>query len=235
MICISIFDKTEKNRKLLRDWIADYTMKKEIDIDLLWFTKEITIEKFKAFAFKSQLALVSVDDASGIRFGKMLYSFNPECRIIYYSSKEFDISKLLFTRPAGVFLRREGNLRFMSVLNNAIEEIKQSSNIFVFETRGMINLIPMTHILYLQSDLKYVIIHTLDEEIRIYSKLSQLAEKLNNEFVRIHKSFIVNFRFIESVNKKQHTVNISNGQELPVSAVNYDSALKKIRKLGALI
>lgn len=235
MLCISIFDKTEKNRNLLRDWIADYIMKKEIDINLLWFTKEITIEKFKAFAFKSQLALVSIDDASGIRFGKMLHLLNPECRIIYYCSKDYDISKLLFTRPAGIFFWQEGYLRFLSVLDNIIEEIKRSSNIFLYETRGMIYLIPMAHILYFQSDLKYVIIHTLDEEIRIYSKLSPVEELLSNDFMRIHKSYIVNSRFIKCVNKKDHTVIISNGEVLPISAINYDSSLDKIRKLKSEI
>lgn len=231
MICAAVYEKTEQNRKLLRDWIADYIMQKEMDIDILWFTKDISIEKLSAFASKIQLAFVSTDNASGIVFGKMLYSLNPECRIIYYSSKDFDIRQLLCTRPAGLYFWSEGKKRFLSALDMVINEIKRSSDVFVCETRGALHLIPMAHIKYLQSDLKYVIIHTLDGEIRVYSKLSPLADKLSNDFVRIHKSYIVNIRFIKSVNKKDHTVIISNDEVLPISAVNYDSSLDKIRKL----
>lgn len=232
MICTAIYDKNEKNRKTLRDWITEYLMQQEMDMDVLWLTKEIIIEKLCSLSYRMQIAFISLEDGFGVSLGKMLYSVNPECRIIYYASKDYDIKQLLSTRPIGYYLLSEGKQQFFSVFSKVFDEMRSSINVFSFETRGEIHFIPMRQILYLQSDLKYAIIHTLNGESKLYSKLSPLEKKLSNDFVRIHKSFIVNSAFVSCISKKEHTVLLKNGEVLPISAVNYDSSLDKFRKLN---
>ena len=94
--------------------------------------------------------------------------------------------------------------------------------------------IPLAHILYLQSDLKYVEVRTASGEgLRLFSRLSPLEPRLDGRFVRIHKSYIVNSRYVESVDKAAHLVRLSGGEALPVSDAWYGRAMERLRALKA--
>ncbi len=231
MIFTAVFDTKELNRKLIREWIAAYLISKEMDMNVLWFTKTSSERKIKELVSDIQIALISLDDNYGKSIGEHLYRLNPECRIIYYSSKPQELSSLMTTRPVGFFLWNEGKDAFSKKLDEVVYELFQSNNVFHHETKSEIFLIPYRNILYFQSDLKHVIVHNVSgNNSEFFSKLSHLEEKLTKDFVRIHKSYIVNSYYVDCVSKKNHTVELLNGEILPISTANYEATLKKFRK-----
>lgn len=232
MICTSVYDTNQKNRNQIREWIVDYLIRVGMDMDILWFTKGFSEEKIHK-PIVMHIALVSLDDEAGFEIGKKLYKMNPECRILYYSARQQDVPALLPTRPICVYLWHEGKEVFQQKLRMVLDDISHSQNNFYLETRKDIFFIPYRDILYLQSDLKHVRIHSLDTTENIISaKLSQLEPKLDSHFVRIHKSYIVNSCHVRSIDKKNHTVMLLNGEVLPISDAQYDAAVKKFRDLG---
>jgi two-component system LytT family response regulator len=65
-----------------------------------------------------------------------------------------------------------------------------------------IKLIPVTEIVYFRSSDKYVEVHTRGKTYLITRSLSQLESELSaDEFVRVHRSVIVNLDFIEEFAK----------------------------------
>ena len=67
-------------------------------------------------------------------------------------------------------------------------------------------------------------------EKQILAKLSEMEPLAGDAFVRIHKSYIVNSYYVDCVRKKNHTVELLNGEILPISTANYEATLKKFRK-----
>jgi len=95
---------------------------------------------------------------------------------------------------------------------------------FVYEFNQETRRFRHAEILYFESALRLVTIHTKNTTDKFYGKLDEI-EKKSPLFVRIHKSFLVNKKHIRSL--AADTVILSSGEVLPVSR-------KYSARLGAL-
>ena len=236
MICAAVFETDERVRELLREWMVEYLIQENRELNLLWFTQDVTEEKLEKYAKKISFAVISLDREEGRKAGELLYRLNPECRLAYYRCASCALEPLLPTRPSAFFLRKDekGKEELQKVLGRILEELSGAEDLFFYEGRKGMYCIPLAHILYLQSDLKYVEVHTASGEgLRLFSRLSPLEPRLDGRFVRIHKSYIVNSRYVESVHKAGHLVRLSGGEALPVSDAWYGRALERLRALKA--
>lgn len=73
--------------------------------------------------------------------------------------------------------------------------------------------IRMNEIKYIEGLNNYVILHVQDQKHIVYSSITEIIKKLNAHFLRIHKSFVINRKFIRSFTKE--VVEIA-GKELPI-------------------
>ena len=82
-------------------------------------------------------------------------------------------------------------------------------------------LLPVSEILYLQADDKYVEIHTSDKKHLLRETLTDLEAKLDpTRFARIHRSCIVNLDAIRQLTPRSHGdywVELTNGERLVMS------------------
>ena len=73
---------------------------------------------------------------------------------------------------------------------------------------------------YCRSDQKYVLIVTGNGKVyRRLGKLSELAALLPEEFVRVHQSFLANWRHVTGLDRKTWELILDSGERIPVSRV----------------
>lgn len=70
---------------------------------------------------------------------------------------------------------------------------------FIFSINKNKFKLKMSDIVYFEKDKRQVIIHSLNEKYRVYISTNQLLEQLNNDFVQIHASFIINCSYIKEL------------------------------------
>jgi two-component system response regulator AgrA len=93
--------------------------------------------------------------------------------------------------------------------------------------------IPKKEILFLEKFGNKCIVHTTNKTIHCYQSLDQLLETIDHEdFVRCHKSYIVNKSYIESVNLSDMELLLSNGQKCFIGG-KYKKAL--VAKLSSSV
>ncbi len=68
--------------------------------------------------------------------------------------------------------------------------------------RGKVRLVPVTDIVYLRAELKYVTIRTEERELVLEESLSRLEEEFRDRFVRVHRNCLVAKEYIESFEKE---------------------------------
>ena len=107
MICAAVFETDERVRELLREWMVEYLIQENRELNLLWFTQDVTEEKLEKYAKKISFAVISLDREEGRKAGELLYRLNPECRIAYYRCASCALEPLLPTRPSAFFLRKD--------------------------------------------------------------------------------------------------------------------------------
>jgi two-component system response regulator AlgR len=90
--------------------------------------------------------------------------------------------------------------------------------------RGRIHLVPVTEILYLRAELKYVTVRTAEREYVVEESLTRLEEEFAQAFVRVHRNCLVaraaiaGFERSGAESESGWTVVIrATGERLPVS------------------
>lgn len=59
-------------------------------------------------------------------------------------------------------------------------------------------------------------LYTQNGIYEFYGKIKEIAN-LNKNFYRCHKSYVINLRYVQEINKKERTLKMSNGEICPIS------------------
>lgn len=99
-----------------------------------------------------------------------------------------------------------------------------------FDTADGTVTLGISEIIYIEIYDHWAQIHlNSGEPLIIRSSLSELERRLEPAgFIRIHRSYLVSGRYIRSVRKR--TVELDNGQELPLSRYKAEKAARKFRE-----
>lgn len=78
------------------------------------------------------------------------------------------------------------------------------SDIFLINSSSEITFVDLNELIYLQADGRYTYFHFKDSKKITSSKnIGEYDKVLNDNFIRIHQSYIVNIHFIKSISTKQ--------------------------------
>lgn len=77
-------------------------------------------------------------------------------------------------------------------------------------------------ILYVEAFLHYLSIHTAKREYRIKESLSAFADRLSDDFFRVHRSYLVSLKHVTQISRT--AVRVENERELPLARGKYDAA-----------
>lgn len=163
---------------------------------------------------------IEMPDLSGIETAKLLMNFNKKPLIIFatayddYAIEAFELGafdyilKPFDEKRIAKTVSRIENLR--KNIPQWADEVKKISEFLnssislkklpVYKNDGIINLIPLKDILFCEAYGKNVKVVTQKDEYFYEGTLSELENRLKREgFLRIHKSYVVNLKRIESV------------------------------------
>lgn len=186
---------------------------------------------------KLEAAILDVTVAGGLEAAKQLRKWYPEIEILIISDSS--ISPITYLnpeiRPASLLLKplhpvnvRQTLLEFFRLFER--EEEKEE---YMFaERKGEKLRIPYRKILYLEARDKRVYARMNNMEYGISDTLDHLSEALPEEFVRCHRSFIVNYIYIEKVRYSENYIALAGEVVIPLSR-SYKTVLREVMKHGA--
>ncbi|WP_299116787.1 LytTR family DNA-binding domain-containing protein [uncultured Winogradskyella sp.] len=236
--CIIVDDEA-----IARDIIATHISRID-NIDVISQCKN-AIEAFN-FINNNKVDLVFLDinmpEISGIAFAK---SINKNIKIIFttayrdYAVEGFDLQAIDYLLKPIAFERLLKAINRYFEVNtaskNTVTEIRDSNDfIFVRSNRRMLK-IDFSSILYIESHSDYIKIYTdtsttLSTRNTIVTRetISAIGAKLpNDEFLRIHRSYIIRLSKIQSFTNEDITV---NRKALPISRSYKKEVLKHLEK-----
>jgi DNA-binding LytR/AlgR family response regulator len=117
----------------------------------------------------------------------------------------------------------------VKISSNSIQEKEEEDDYFFVKADLKIIKIAFTDVLYIEGLREYVGINTAKERIVTLIAMIKLLEVLpEDQFVRIHRSYIVNLKHVKSV--YGNTVVLNNGKELPISKGQKEEFLLRINE-----
>lgn len=107
------------------------------------------------------------------------------------------------------------------------EDGETQEQTFSLEVRGVVKRFDYRQILFFEARNKRVYLHQGRQEYPFGATLERLCEELPEEFIRVHKSFIINRGCVAEIQFGQNLVVMEGGIAVPISR-SYRAALKAV-------
>lgn len=185
---------------------------------------------------KLEAAILDVTVNGGIEAAKQLRREYPGVEIAIIS--DGTISPITYlnpeVRPASLLLKP---LNMENVKQTLLEffgifEEEEKEGYMLVERKGEKLRIPYQKIIYMEARDKRVYARMNNIEYGISDTIDHLAGILPEEFVRCHRSFIVNYIYIEKVRYSENYIALVGKIRIPLSRT-YKTILKEVMKSGA--
>ena len=162
-----------------------------------------------------------------MQLGQLIMQKNRDNYVVYCLHDISDFEKLAWQcmRPAGIILPPMHESHLRAVLSRIAEDYtsvhadstNENRHHLIVQSGTATHRIAFHQICYLEAIDKKITVFTQRQSIVLRNTLGSIAQKLPSCFVRCHRSYIVNLNCIESADFAQMTLQLNNGDVLPVS------------------
>ncbi len=226
MISIGIVDDEENARRIIRKYLERYCEERyEIVFETISYQETIDA----CIKFNPNILFLDIHllDGSGIDVAQYLKDNSNTSKIIFTTAyNEYAISALKL-KAFDYLLKPIDVEEFQESLTNIISEIKESdenkpSKISVTTLSG-ISLIDLNSIEYIKADASYCTIQITDNKPLTISKpLKHIEAQIDKNpiFIKIHKSYLVNTKFVKALDRITNEIILNDDSRLPISRSN---------------
>lgn len=175
-----------------------------------------------------QLIFLDIDmpDMDGVLLGRLLRQQGCSADIIYVSNMEERVYEVFEAHPWSFIRKAHFSQELPGVMDAYVQSLHQRVGRVVLQnTQGVHRAFGPDDILYIEAAGKTQKLFLVDEDdpFLIRTSLHELEQQLiPMGFIRIHKGFAVNYRYIQKITSR--SVLLDNGQVLPIGRDRLTSA-----------
>lgn len=225
MIHVAICEDSIPVQAQIEKYIKDTALDYQTEVfssgeDLLSFLEQ------EGMIFGIYLMDISLPGSSGIETAAAVRAKDPYALIIYITDYKEYVYEVFETLPYRFITKPVDPDVFRTVLSDAFCFLTDRRRVFSFHIERTHYHIPFQEIMYFESHLRQVCLHTDRREYTFYGKLRDLPELLNPVFfIRTHASYIVNLEYVHSISDTE--IALHSGIRIPVSKKYRDAVRKK--------
>lgn len=176
---------------------------------------------------------INLQDGNGIETVRYLQNIHPRLKVIYLTGIINYATAIFETNPAYFLVKPINENQLIDAITKVSKDLEYEKNdSIVVKTNGSEIILYRRDITYVESQGRKLILHmSSSKKIEIYDKMDAMQELLGETFVRSHKSYLINMKYIvERTNKEFY---LSDGTVLPISKPNLKEVkIKFIAFLG---
>ena len=172
---------------------------------------------------------IDLKEKNGIKIAEKIRENNSNAIIIFVSAMNDMIFDSLIVQPF-YFIRKDNFDRDMKIACTLIQKyINKNHKIITFDFNGKKTSIKLSDIIYLESFLHEITIHTSFDDYKYSSSFNKMMLFINStNIVRIHKSYVVNLFWVKEIYKEEMILN--NGITLKIGKKYRQDVLKKYKE-----
>lgn len=169
---------------------------------------------------------IKMNKLSGIETAKQIRKINKEAIIVFITALKEYVFDAFDVRAFHYLLKPVSEKKLQEVLNSALLQLDGIDNFILAKTISECTKIFIKDIVFIESHLRKIKIHTTYDVIEYYHKLSDIDDQLKDfSFFRCHKSYIVNLKFVKSYDNV--FITLKNGEKIYISKSKFSSFSKE--------
>lgn len=163
---------------------------------------------------------IEMNGISGISLAKRIRKERHRTEIIFITSHFEFISEGYEVDALHYLTKPVPEEKLAAVLDRAAERLGQEPPCVIITCEGETVKLYEEDILYVESFLHYISIHTTGKEYRIKENISAFEKRLSADFFRIHRSYLVSLKYVIRISRS--LVTLEGNLELPLARGKYD-------------
>ena len=227
MLDIFVCEDDAAQRRAIVQIIRNTVLIEELDMQLILEAGDpyVLLEKVRT-GTNTGIYFLDIDlgsDMNGMKLAQEIRLSDPRGFIIFITAhSEMSYMTFQYRVEAMDFVLKdnpaEAELKIKECLLNAMERYTLQTNrthkVYTIETNGRKISIDYEDILFFETsgNIHKVILHAKDRQIEFPSTIKELTNELGCDFVRCHRSFLVNQKNIKEIDTKNRIVHFSNGE-----------------------
>ncbi|WP_024622495.1 LytR/AlgR family response regulator transcription factor [Metaclostridioides mangenotii] len=235
MISIVICEDDEIHRKILCTYISK-TLDKN-SYRLIEFSSGEELLMNYPLSISILLLDVQMSGVNGLDTAREIRKFDTNVNIIFTTGIIDFIQQGYEVKAFRYLLKPIKYQEFSRHLLECIEEIKENnSNYLAFKDTDLCEIIriPINIILYIETESRFILIHTDNKIYRSTNSLNKLEKQLiESKFYRCHRSYLINLSKVRRI--KTNTVTIRDKEVLVSRYKMKNLKLKLTKELGDML
>ncbi len=227
MLKIGVCDDDSSQIEQINNWLSEELFQR-MEFSLVCFSSgEEVVEAIEKELFDVHLLFMDIHmkKLDGMETAAFIRQQRMDVDIIFLTVSRQHVYNGYIHKAYAYLLKPMDENIFKKVLNQYVDEWEQSSGFLEVITSGGLRKIWLNRVLYFSSDIRVIDAHFINETIRFYGKLDDLEQQLeSDEFIRCHKSFLVNRIKIDAMTREWVEV---HGEQLPISRSCYGKLKQK--------
>lgn len=178
---------------------------------------------------------IQMEGMSGMEAARVLRGRGCKAVIIFVTAIEEYVFDAFDVGAFHYIVKPFDKAKFFDVLRKAVaqcesikaREVRDEPSLAV-KTGSTTRKIYLYEIFYLEVFNRKVVIHKADGDVEFYGKLIELEDRLSEHFVRCHRAYIVNMRYV--LKYTANNITLENGAEILLSKQKYGEFVRKYLK-----
>lgn len=177
-------------------------------------------------------------DLNGFDLAKLIRTYDPNGYIVFLTAHaeltlltfEYKVQALDYIIKGNSEIIKPRIVECLNVIKNNINCAKENtSNKLSIDTGGNVILLNYDDILFFETSGKEhkITVHTINGQYEFYGTLKNLEKTVPSEFYKSHRSYLINTRKIQSIDKSKMLIKMINNEICYVSLRYMKGLLKK--------
>lgn len=218
---IAICDDEKEQSDYLAQTVSEWAGEQHsVSIKLFPSAEAFLFEYENNNIFDILLLDVEMNTITGIDLAKQIRKKDKHAEIVFVTSHVEFMGEGYEVDALHYLLKPVKKEKLLWVLDKAAERLLIEPPSVLIHCGGETVKLMETDILYVESFLHYIVIHTVNGEYKIKESISTFEKKLSKAFFRIHRSYIASLVHIIRISRTE--VTIEGNITLPLSRGLYD-------------
>lgn len=224
---ISLCDDNADERAYIKNLVLDWADRSGAGVSIREYpSAEALLFSYSDFPPDILLLDIEMPGLSGVELAKKLrQDGNRLLRIIFITAYSDYISEGYDVAATHYLLKPVDREKLFSVLSRAVERIADDGKRLVLETSDETALVPICDIKFIEVIKNYVTVHA-EREYTLKKPLKEIEHELDERFIRVGRSYIVNLYFITRVTRSE--IFLKGGDAVPLPRGAYEKVNRAI-------
>ncbi|KRK48463.1 response regulator [Secundilactobacillus kimchicus JCM 15530] len=184
----------------------------------VFFTADKLIASLQNIQYDFFILDIELPSSSGINVAKEIRKHNLNVPIIFLTNFSEYMEDVFQVQTFDYILKPVTEEKMFPVIKKVIKYLDLDDDHFSFTYKRIAYNLKFTDIICFEKQKRIVIIHTAQTDFQAIMSTPELLQKLNDNFVQVHTSYIVNIKFIKEVGTNYIILTEDSGSiEIPIS------------------